>query len=136
MPVDELIAYLRDRAGDALRVVSWYAEDDWGTLYVRDDLDRREVAARVDYVAHQLSDRVGDAADHPLAAMGREQAMVQVREDAVVIRFAIERGAGLLVSLDAVVARDLHGFVVECSELLGGDDVGMLAGTSRRSKQS
>ena len=116
MAYEELVGYLSDRAGDALRVVCWYTSADWGTIYVRDDLDRARVEDRVDFVVHQLSGRRRSSRP-PLADLGPEQAMVQVREDVVIIRFATDSG-GILVSLDAAVARDLHAFVVECAEQL------------------
>lgn len=123
MPVDDLVDYLQYRADDALRVISWYSDDDWGTLYVRDDLDRVEVEERIDFVATKLSTPGRNREEHPLAPLGEEQAMVQVRENAVIIRFSMEEEGGILVSLDTEVARDLHGFVVECSEKLQGAEL-------------
>lgn len=54
----------------------------------------------------------------PLEELGESKAMVQVREHVVILRFPMERNKGLVVSLDVEVARDLHGFVVECDKLL------------------
>lgn len=124
MPLDELLEYLQDRAGDALRVIGWYSDDDWGTLFVRDDLDRDAVQNRLDYIAHQLSNRRGSKGD-PLAPLGDEQAMVQVRERAVVIRFPMAGEGGILVSLDTTAARNLHEFVVDCAERLHGGELGL-----------
>lgn len=55
--------------------------------------------------------------------------MVQVREDVVIIRFPLEANRGLIVSLDAEVASDLHGFVIECSRRLADESITFRSGT-------
>lgn len=135
MPLEELLEYLQTRAGDALRVISWYSDDDWGTLFVRDDLDRDNVEDRVDYSSHQLSNRRRSWRGDPLAELGDEQAMVQVREKAVIIHFPMEGEGGIFVSLDTDVARDLHGFVVDCAEKLAGGDLASRRARWRRERR-
>lgn len=112
----EFTEYLRERAGDSLRVISWYSDQSWGTLYVRDDLDRDVIERRVEFVSNVSLSENSTVETDPLGELGEQQAMVQVRQKAVIIRFPMNGRGGLFVSLDAEVARDLHKFVLECSE--------------------
>lgn len=118
MTVDAFMDHLREEAGSALRVVSWYAADDFGGLYVRDDLDREAVVERTRYLAQRLTGRPDAARGSPLENLGEERAMVQVREEAVILRFPVAADRGLVVTLDVDAARDLHRFVMACSERL------------------
>lgn len=118
MTVDAFLDNLREEAGSSLRVVSWYAADEFGGLYVRDDLDREAVVERTRFLAERLTGQPDDTSDTPLEALGEERAMVQVRGEAVILRFPVEVDRGLVVTLDADAARDLHRFVSTCSERL------------------
>lgn len=119
MSVDRFVDHLQDRAGEALRVVAWYTEDSSGGLYIRPDLDRPAVKERMRYLADRLHDRDADR-ENPLTELGDEEAMVQVREDVVILRFPLDRETGLVVSMNVDVATDLHSFVIECAGLLDG----------------
>lgn len=121
--LDAFMDHLREEAGSALRVVSWYAADDFGGLYVRDDLDREAVVERTRFLAERLMGRPPNARGSPMEELGQERAMVQVREQAVILRFPVEADRGLVVTLDVDAARDLHRFVTTCSERLEGADL-------------
>ncbi|MFB6352763.1 MAG: hypothetical protein ABEJ92_01635 [Halobacteriales archaeon] len=123
MPLDEFLEYLKRRAGPALRVVMWYAGDDFGELYVRSDLPRDVIATRSRHLAETLTAASDGSAESPLDELGEEAAMVQVRTEVVIIRFPLDGDRGIMASLDASVAKDLHEFVVTCSEKLGDEPV-------------
>lgn len=118
MASDQFVDYLEDQAGPALRVVTWYAEDDYGGLYIRGDLDREAVIDRVRFLSERLIRADGPIEGSPLEALGEQQAMVQVRENVVILRFPLEKTKGIVVSMDVDAARDLHGFVLGCHDLL------------------
>lgn len=119
--MDEFLELLERRAGRSLRVVSWYDETDHGIWYVREDLDRAIVEDRMAFLSERLVDG-GPVLEPSLEALGPEQAMVQIREQAVILRFPMGDRQGIVVSLDIEAARNLHSFVVECAERLGGMD--------------
>lgn len=123
MTVDALLDYLREEAGSALRVVIWYTADDFGGLYVRDDLDREAVVDRARYLSERLTIGPDPLDGSPMESLGEERAMVQVREEAVIIRFPVTADRGLVVSLDVEAARDLHEFVTECTSRLEGAEL-------------
>lgn len=100
MTVDSFVAYLEDQAGSALRVVTWYAGDDFGGLYVREDLDRLAVIERVRFLWERLQRAEGPIEGSPLEALGEERAMVQVRDEVIILRFPLERNQGLVASID------------------------------------
>lgn len=120
--MEAFIDFLEQRAGPALRAVSWYDGDDSGIWYVRDDLDADVVEARLT----ELTERIiagRTAGSSTLDDLGPEQAMVQLRTKAVILRFPTGEAQGIVVSLDVDAARNLHSFVVECSERLAGEPV-------------
>lgn len=120
MAIDAFIDHLRDRTGGSLRVVSWYTADDFGALYSRSDLDQEAVKERVRVLSERLIHGERETGSNPLGALGREQAMVQVREEVVILRFPLENDGGLVAILDVDVASDLHSFVVDCTTMLEG----------------
>lgn len=130
MPIDEFVEFLEDQAGSSLRVVTWYAEDDFGGLYLRSDLDREAVVERVRHLSERLMRADAPIEGSPLEELGEEEATVQVREHAVILRFPLDGTEGLIVSLDVDAARDLHGFVLDCHERL--DDVSVSFRSSAR----
>jgi hypothetical protein len=123
MAIDELVDYVKDRAGGTLRVVNWYTEDDYGTLYIREDLDPEEVEKRVRAVSDRLTTVPTSETNEPLDALGDKKATVQVRENVVILHFPTDKEEGILVSLEDDAARDLHRFVKECVDRLDGDRI-------------
>jgi hypothetical protein len=116
-----LCEFIQDRVGDSLRGVIRYDETDWDAVYVRSDLATRELQVGLT----DICDRARSArslfreADYP--PLGETAATVEVHENGVALHFPEGPECGTLVSLDRSVARDLTEFVVECSELLAGD---------------
>lgn len=121
VPFPDLLDYLQDRAGSALRVVSRYTPSGYEIHFLRDDLDPEAVEDRIESLSGRVTP-TDTPQDEPLTELGEELAMVQLRDEAVIVRFPLDEPGRLFVSMDVEVARNLHGFTVECAELLASTD--------------
>lgn len=123
MAVDDFLDHLQRQAGEALRVATWYTAEDFGMIYTRADLDREAVYRRAQSLSNRLMATDGHDQTNFMDELGEELAMVQVREDAVIVRFPLRNQKGVVVSMDIDVATDLHSFISECAEMLEDESI-------------
>lgn len=120
MTHESVVRYVRERAGDSLRVIAEYDRDGYEMAYLRDDLDREKVERRASVLHGYLSGSDRSEPDEVTTALGDPYASVQLRESAVIVNLVTEDRAGVLVSMETSVCRDLHGFVDECLARVDG----------------
>ncbi|MFB6072757.1 MAG: hypothetical protein ABEJ88_07300 [Halobacterium sp.] len=97
----DLVAELRDRVGDDLRVAGRHDADDWTIEYLRDDLRETYGVDAVDDIADDLVLNVlGDRRQQDLYDLGDLRATVRLFEDGFVVHVPTGDRGGYLVSLD------------------------------------
>lgn len=96
----ELVAALRDRAGDDVRVVGTHDDSDWEIAYMRDDLRDAYSTASVDDIADDLVfDALGVEQQESLYELGDLRATVRLFDDGFVVHVPVADHEGVLVSL-------------------------------------
>ncbi|GAB7012593.1 hypothetical protein [Halolamina salina] len=109
---EELIAYLRRRAGSHLRAVAAYDESAWEITYLRDDLDRRMARERTEKIYGGVKTGLGPSGIED--EMGERYATLQVRDEAVLLNLTWNETEGAIVGLEPEAASQLTGFIDEC----------------------
>lgn len=111
----ELLSYLKETAGDYLRGVIWYEDDEYEIRYIRDDLRTRRLKSEVDKMIDRLREesRSGERRSFPF---GEVNGFVRSFEEAMVMHFPSTQGRGTVVTLDSEAARQLNTFIGSCLE--------------------
>jgi len=117
------VEYLQNRAGDTLRAVVVYDEEEWETPYVRGDVrtdDLRDWLAT--YVDH-LRDQTPSMPTEEYGLLGDTQATIELHERGVLLHLQRSETEGVAISMEREMARDLAEFVAECRRRIedGGD---------------
>ncbi|MFC7166656.1 hypothetical protein [Halospeciosus flavus] len=120
---NDLLAFLQRRAGNTLRIVVTYDADGFDLEYVRDDLDRATVDATVSDIHARLTSKPAPSEDECAEHLGRRYVSLQLREEAVVLNFPTDPNAGRVVTLEPEAARQLTGFVAECSKRVYSSEI-------------
>ena len=108
-----LLETVRDRTGGALRGAAAYGTDDGRLLYCRDDDARDALCCAAGCPGRGADDDSrGD----------QRRAIVELYDDSVVIHIREGPESGVVLSLDPGVARQLGGFVDECTAALCSDE--------------
>ena len=115
--VDELTSFLRDSTGESLRVVCRYDAEDHEVLYVRSNLRRETLDAEIAQVVDRLRNE-SRAREQRAFPYDELNGTVRSFDEAVVMHFPLPRERGVVVTLDADVARQLNEFMRECIERL------------------
>lgn len=119
----ELVAFLEEEVGDGLRAVVVYTPEAAEVLELRADLqgevnleafettvDQARTVAEVLYYVGELQGET----------LGQPVANAAVFEHTIVFQLPLERGHGVLVTLERDVGRDLSSFVDRCRGVLVG----------------
>lgn len=104
----------REQAGPLLRTVFHYDEDDFETVYLRDDVAEQYTDAELRGYFEQLTDernreREQEAALH----VGHHHATLKLYDGALVLHFPQGRGVGTVISFEPEGCRDMATFVVQ-----------------------
>lgn len=121
MPLNsQLVPFLEDRAGDALRFVAEYNSVGYEIVYLNDKLDQTCVNERLGTIYSNLSGVKDESIDqHTMQSeLGTRYATLQMHDRAVIINVPLEE-RGVLISLDPEVTRNISNFVVQCRQRLG-----------------
>lgn len=111
---DELVAELRQQAGDALRVVAEYDRDGYDIRYVRDDVSAR-LAERADAI-HQNLVLEGISRGHleDLFDAGDLRCSMHRFDEVTAFHFAEAEYTGLFVSVESSADLPLASFTDTC----------------------
>ena len=111
----ELLSYLKETAGEYLRGVVWYENDEYEIRYIRDDLRTRRLRSEVDKMIDRLR-RESRSGERRSFSFGEVNGIVRSFEEAMVMHFPSTQGRGTVVTLDPEVARQLNTFIGSCLE--------------------
>ncbi|MGB9963489.1 hypothetical protein [Halobacterium sp. CBA1126] len=101
-PDADIAAALRDRVGDALRVVGFHERSNWRVEYMREDVADGYGDASIDDIADDLVlDVLSSPRQESLYELGDLHATVRLFADGVVVHVPTDDRSGYLVSLDA-----------------------------------
>lgn len=116
---DRFVAFLTERTGDSLRAVRLYTSDSHRSLYARDDVRERLADRDIDRFVTRAREELDEHADGTWwFTAGDLEATVRVFRELVLVNLLVSEEHGILVSLDATVASQLHAFVHDCQEWL------------------
>lgn len=117
--VESFVRFVRQQASETLRLVIIFSENDYSTPYARDDLQEGYSVDDIDEVVGK-SRRVTQLQSPSAAsdATGEIQCHVVCYEDVVSVIFPKHQGRGIMLSLDAAAAAQLHQFATNCREFL------------------
>lgn len=115
---DALTTYLKQEAGEYLRGVVSYEDDEYDIQYIRDDLRTRRLKSEVDKMIDRLQQELRPA-ERRAFPFGDVNSTVRSFEEAMVLHFPKTQGRGTVVTLDPEVARQLNTFIGSCLERTG-----------------
>lgn len=108
--------YCYERAGDDLRTVMIYSEDDHDFVYLRDDLRSEyhedHLAPVLDH-ARAIHETLNEVSDSGLL-LGQSRATVHAFDRAFVIQLLYSRTDGIIVSFELETGRNLLSFIKNC----------------------
>lgn len=115
-----LVEYLINAAGEYLRGVVHYTEDDYRVLYLREDLEsvysEDDLTETFDYWRRRRDDQRG-----PPFSLGNLHCTAQFFDDALLFHFTQGSDVGTVVTLDPAAGRDVTAFIGECLTVLHTD---------------
>jgi hypothetical protein len=119
--VARLEAFFGERAGDDLRSIIAYDEDDHELVFLRDD-----VAAK--YTNDELCEAIDGSRLESLYSPiyedvyaddhGEFQCLIQCFDDVIEINFALGDGEGAAVAIDATAMAETHGIVADARSII------------------
>lgn len=116
---DQLVEFLREKAGPALRVVARYDGDSYEFRFVRDDIEsqysREELRQHVE--SFRIDENVAKALERDLIA-GDHHCSIRIFDETVILNFTQGAGLGTIISLDPTAGRDLLAFITEALRVL------------------
>jgi hypothetical protein len=111
----ELASYLDHRAGEALRAVGHYSEDEYEVVHLRDDLRQQYTDEEIQAIVEDLRwESFTKSSQEGQFHLGGLKCSIQAFEEGVVMHFPYDDQHGTLVSLDPGAARDLMQFIDDC----------------------
>ena len=113
----ELTPYLKDAAGEYLRGVVWYEDNEYDIRFIRDDLRTKRLKSEVDTMIDRLR-RESRAGERRAFPFGDVNATVRSFEEAMVMHFPSTQGQGTVVTFDPEVARQLNTFIGNCLDCI------------------
>lgn len=113
----ELLSYLEQQAGDNLRGVAEYDEEETKVLYLRRNIRHERLKTEVDEMVDRLRPESSKAETNAFP-LGELKVTVRRFEDAIIMHFPGGESQGVVVALDPDVARNLNRFTSECLQLI------------------
>jgi len=112
---EELASFLEQRAGDSLRAVGHYSAEEYGVVYLREDLRQQYTDDEIEGIVEELRwESFGKSNQEGQFHLGELNCSIKAFEEAVVMHFPSDGKHGTLVSLDSEAAQDLLQFIDEC----------------------
>lgn len=110
---ERLTPYLKRTAGENLRGVVYYEEDEYEIRFIRDDIRTKRLESEVDKMIDRLR-RETRSRERRAFPFGDINGSVRSFDDALVMHFPETQGRGIVVTLDCEVARQLNTFMGSC----------------------
>ncbi|WP_058365987.1 DUF7522 family protein [Haloparvum sedimenti] len=115
---DELVAFLKEQAGEYLRSAIQYSTSDHELLYLRDgDEHIPEDEELADFVDHYRRLSRQQEPDRPFD-LGTDHCTVTIYDEAILFHFTQSENVGTLVTLAPEAGRDIVAFTTKCLEQL------------------
>ena len=111
---NSLVSFLEQRAGDSLRAVAKYQNENVNLLYYREDLQQNTMLNRTKTIHDNITWDWNPEEDEVTSELGEKQATVQIREESVIIHLLEEENLGYIIGLEPDAARSLTTFVGAC----------------------
>lgn len=115
---NRLVQLIDEQAGQNFRSAFYYDQDDWAALYIRDDLATADLENVVPALAERARGHEPLVRKQDYEGLGEPHASVSLHENAVLIHFHETSNAGVVITLDTDVARNLSDFVERCERVL------------------
>jgi len=109
----DLVQYLRDRVGNALRGVIRYHQGTSDVLYLRDDVREVRLQSQIDRMLSRLEPE-SHSAEEEAFPFGDLYVTVRRFEKAIIMHFPTGNNRGVAVSLEPETAHNLNTFTTEC----------------------
>ncbi|WP_435115854.1 hypothetical protein [Halolamina sp. C58] len=117
-----LVRLVEEEASDNFRSAFHYDEDGWSALYVREDLATPDLQRVVPALAQRAREEEPLVREQDYEGLGPQRASISLHAEAVLIHFREGESAGVAVTLDKDVARNLADFVARCEGILAATD--------------
>lgn len=119
---EQLVNFLQDRAGPALRVVFQYdsAGEEYEILYIRKDIEKKysETELRDHFDTFRRDAHLAGIQETKLGT-GDHHCSIRLFDETLIFNFTLGSRYNTIISLDPTVGRDLLGFVTEAMAELG-----------------
>jgi len=118
---NRLVTFLEEQAGEHLRGAIHYSEDDYRSLYLRDDIDALYSDADMNELYRYYSEQSKvQNAEEPFT-LGECHCNVSFYDDAILFHFSQGDHIGTVITLEPEAGRDIVGFITQCLRLLHSD---------------
>lgn len=121
---EKLNDYIEYRAGSTYRVGVYYDEDAWEFIHVRDDLRTDRLREYLSALHERLLEERALLREEDYPTLGEARATTEIHDNGVVVHFPEGEDQGTAISLDRDAARQLTGFIIECTGILQGERSG------------
>lgn len=113
-----LVRLVKEQASGNFRSAFHYDQDDWTALYVREDLATPDLQQVVPALAQRAREAEPLVRERDYQGLGPQRASISLHSEAVLVHFREGEDAGVVVTLDTDVARNLADFVARCEAIL------------------
>jgi hypothetical protein len=113
-----LVRLVEKQAGENFRSAIRYDEDGWTALYIRKDLATADLQRVVPGLTQRARDAEPLIREQDYDGLGAQRASISLHAKAVLIHYREGEDAGVVVTLDKDVARNLADFVARCEGIL------------------
>lgn len=115
----DFVSFMREQAGDSLRLVGLYNHETFNIQYVRPDLDRKFTEQDLREMATELrKESIERYHEEQAFTLGSLDATVRLFENAVIIHYPRGQISGTIVSLEREAGMQLSQFIEECRRQL------------------
>lgn len=115
----QLVEFLQDQAGSALRSAAHYDTDGYEFLYLRDDVADQYTKDELRVVFETLSNEHATATEQQqVLHLGQHCCSVQVYDEGIMLNFAQTDTVRTLITLDPEAGRNLMTFIKNCLDQL------------------
>jgi len=114
----KLVDFLQEQAGDYLRGAIHYSEDDYVSLYLREDvMDLYSSEKMTELAAYYRQKNKEQTAEEPFN-LGINHCSVNFYDDAILFHFTQGDSVGTVITLEPEAGRNIVGFITECLKRL------------------